>query len=134
MIRIRTKKLKKLNDDRGWLAEILRADDIEENSFGQLIITTALPGKIKGNHYHLRKREWYCVIKGTALLTITDRKTGEQKTLEMSEKNLLLVEVPRGHLHNIKNIGKEMMYLIAYTNDPFDPSDEDTYYVKYKRI
>ncbi|MDP3940677.1 MAG: WxcM-like domain-containing protein [bacterium] len=133
MKRIKTKKLLKIKDDRGWLAEILKSRDVDGKHFGQLIVTTALPGKIKGNHYHLRKREWYCVIKGSGLLTITDRKSGETKTLKMSDEEFLLVEIPKNYLHSIKNIGTDMMYLIAYTDEPFNPTDEDTYYVESKR-
>jgi UDP-2-acetamido-2,6-beta-L-arabino-hexul-4-ose reductase len=129
MIDIDTKKLNKRQDERGWLAEILRGEDVEPKAFGQLIVTTALPGKSKGNHYHLRKREWYCVVRGKALLLISSLDMKERQTLEMSAENPLLVEVPRGYLHTISNIGDEEMILIAYTNEPFDPDDQDTFYV-----
>jgi UDP-2-acetamido-2,6-beta-L-arabino-hexul-4-ose reductase len=132
MIKLNTKKLKILEDDRGWLAEILKSSDVGK-VFGQVILTTAYPGKTKGNHYHLHKREWYCVIKGKGLLTVRDINNNEEIRMELDDKNMLLVEIPRGYVHAITNIGKEMMYLLAYTDKPFDKNDPDTYYVDKRK-
>ena len=49
---VKTKNLKVVPDERGWLMEILRNDeDIFEN-FGQVYMTTAYPGVVKGWHLH----------------------------------------------------------------------------------
>lgn len=130
MIPLRIKKLQRKTDERGWLSELVRPSDVDGKGFGQFLLTTANPGKSKGNHYHLRKREWYCVIKGRGLLRIVDRNNGEKKELEVGDKELMLIEVPRGFFHTITNIGDDMMYLLVYINEPFDPTDPDTYYVK----
>lgn len=127
-MKLKIKKLAVKKDDRGWLAEILRTEDVDGKKFGQILITTAHPGKIKGGHYHLRKREWYCLIKGRGLLILENRKSGERRELEIDDKNMVLVEIPKGVLHSIKNIGQDVMFLLAYTDEPFNPSDPDTYY------
>ena len=107
----------------------MRAEDIGESPvFGQMLITVASPGQTKGNHYHLRKREWYCVIKGEGKVTITDRKTRGVFTYELGEKNLALLEIPVGKLHSITNIGNGEMMLLVYINQPFNPEDTDTFY------
>ena len=46
------KKLKVIADERGRLMEILRADDEMFTGFGQVYMTTAYPGVVKGWHYH----------------------------------------------------------------------------------
>src|SRR3989344_5552664 len=102
-MKLNIKKLDVKRDDRGWLAEIIRPEDVGFEKFGQILITTALPGKIKGKHYHKRKKEWYCVIKGNGLLTIQDRKTGEKNEMELRADNLMLVEIPIGYLHSLEN-------------------------------
>jgi UDP-2-acetamido-2,6-beta-L-arabino-hexul-4-ose reductase len=115
-------------DQRGWLAEILRIEQLFDGrrEFGQFIVTTAHPGVTKGHHYHLRKHEWFCVIKGRGLLVFEDIDTGRREEMEIGESNFATVEIPLRTAHAIKNIGQEMMYLLTYTDEPFDSKDPDT--------
>ena len=129
-MKIDAKKLIVKKDTRGWLAEIVRPEDVGNDTFGLILVTTAKPGETKGNHYHKRKTEWYCVIRGRALLTLINNKTKEVKKLRMGENNMVLATIPPNHLHTIKNIGKNEMYLMVYVNELFKPSDPDTYYDK----
>lgn len=126
-MKIKTRKLNIKKDDRGWLAELLLASDVGGKKFGQLGVTVAHSGQVKGGHYHKKKREWFCVIRGVGLLTFQDIKTGKKKELKIGENNMILVEIPRLHYHWIKNIGKEDMYLLFYTNETFDPKKTDTF-------
>lgn len=126
-MRATIKKLEIKEDKRGWLAEIVRPEDIGEKKFGLVLMTTVLPGQTKGNHYHKRKTEWYCVIKGDGLLTLTDQATKEKKKMEIGEKNMVLVKIPSLVIHSIKNMGTEELYLLAYVDEVFNPSDPDTY-------
>lgn len=125
---IDVKKLDIKKDNRGWLAEIVRPDDIETKKFGLVLVTTALPGQTKGGHYHKRKTEWYCVIKGDGLLTLVDNESKEKKEMKIGEENMVLVRIPPKTTHSIKNIGDCELYLIAYVDEAFNESDPDTYY------
>ena len=127
---IGVKKLDIKKDHRGWLAEIVQPKDVGSNTFGLILVTTAKPGQTKGNHYHKIKTEWYCVIRGQALLTLIDNKTQEVKKLHMGEDNMVLVRIPPNNFHTIKNVGGKEMYLMVYVNQAFDPKDPDTYYDK----
>jgi dTDP-4-dehydrorhamnose 3,5-epimerase len=49
---VRVKPLKLIPDERGVLAEVIRADDEIFRKFGQVYFTTAYPGVVKGWHYH----------------------------------------------------------------------------------
>lgn len=127
-MRATIKKLDIKKDKRGWLMEVLRLEDISGKKFGQIFISVAHPGEKKGQHYHKRKTEWYCVIKGKALLTLIDKASGEKDAVEMGEENMIIVKIyPNSH-HTIENIGKEDMYLVVYIDEPFNPLDADTYY------
>jgi len=128
-MKVNIKKLIVKKDDRGWLAEIIRQEDVN-SKFGQILITTALPGKIKGNHYHKRKKEWYCVIKGKGLLRLKDLKTGKVKDLILDSDDLKLVEIPLNVVHAIRNVGSQELYLLAYVSESFDLQDPDTYYLE----
>jgi len=123
---IEIKRLDKKVDDRGWLAELLKGNDL---SGGQFFITVAHKGKTKGNHYHKHKVEWFCVIRGEALLYLKDIVSGEVKELEMNGDNPEIVKIMPNILHRITNTGDDDMYLLVYCNDVFDEKNPDTFSV-----
>ena len=49
---VEIKQLRVIPDERGRLMEVLRCDDNIFNKFGQVYVTTAQPGVVKGWHYH----------------------------------------------------------------------------------
>ena len=112
-------------DERGWLAEVLRREELPSKEFGQIFITTSHPGAIKGNHYHTRKREWFCVVKGKGKLVLESSQGREE--IIMGEENPLVVEVPPGVAHALVNVGDEMMYALVYVDEPYEPEDADTF-------
>lgn len=129
-MRVKIHKLNIKKDQRGWLAEILRNDElIDRKKFGQFFITTAKPTAVKGGHYHTRKREWFCIIKGKAKLTLEDIRSKKKKVINLSEKELKTVRIDPYIIHTIKNIGQKMMYLLIYVDEAFNNKDPDTYYV-----
>jgi UDP-2-acetamido-2,6-beta-L-arabino-hexul-4-ose reductase len=130
-VRVTTLDVKR--DERGWLAEVIRKEELSRRSeFGQFLVTTAGPGFVKGNHYHTRKYEWYCVLKGEGLLLLVDRRSGEREELRLSEHQLTTVRIPPQVTHAIENVGTEMMYLLVYTDESFNEEDPDTFYEKIR--
>ncbi len=130
MDKVRVKKLDVKADERGFVAEIVRIEDFENKSkqFGQIYVTTAKPGYTKGKHYHERKTEWFCVVKGKGTLTLIDKKTKKRQYIKMGEDNMVAVQIPPMVWHAISNSGKEDMYLVAYIDESFNPDDPDTIY------
>ena len=61
---VKTKKLRVIPDERGRLMEILRSDDDLFDKFGQVYMTTAYPGVVKGWHYHKVQTDHFCVVYG----------------------------------------------------------------------
>ena len=121
--------LDKKSDERGWLIEVLGGELPEGcREFGQLHVSVAYPGKVRGNHYHTRKVEWFCVPAGQGLLLLKDKETGETQEETMGINNLKTIKIEPGTIHAIKNIGEDDMVLIVYANESFDPEDPDTYY------
>jgi len=49
---VQVKTLKMIADERGWLMEMLRSDEDLYQGFGQVYMTAAYPGVVKGWHYH----------------------------------------------------------------------------------
>jgi len=114
-------------DERGWLSEIIRAEQLEDKTFGQITVAVTAPNKVRGNHYHRHKREWFCVVKGTMKLYLKDVKTKKTSEYILSEKKLQSIRVTPGLSHALKNIGAEYSILIIYYSKPYDPKDTDTY-------
>jgi dTDP-4-dehydrorhamnose 3,5-epimerase-like enzyme len=126
-MKIKIKKLDEKKDSRGSFVEILRSEEVNFVNFGQISLTTAFPGEIKGKHYHKRKTEWYCVIKGNGLLTLIDNTTKKEKKIRMGEKNMVVVEISPNIYHFIENVDKTNMYLLLYITESYNPEDPDTF-------
>ncbi len=115
-------------DDRGWLAEILRAEKRQvSEDYAQLYITVAYPGKTKGRHYHQRKVEWFCVVSGEGMLFLKDMRTGEEAKLSMGDKNMVTVRIPPQVAHAISNTGTTPLCLVVIVSEQFNPEDPDTF-------
>jgi len=130
MINYEVRKLKVHSDERGWLAEILREEHLDEKKFGQIYVTTINPGMSKANHYHTRKTDWFCLMKGKIKLVLCDLDGKEKKELIVDGDNLVVVKVPPKIVHGIKNVGDDVAYLLCYVDEPYDPDDPDTFVKK----
>lgn len=126
-MKIDIRKLDVKKDERGWLAEVIKTEDVGNFPFGLIHVTSAKPGYTKGGHFHKRKTEWFCVIRGEGRLFLKDLKSGEEKNLKLGEENMSLVKIPPFVFHSIKNMGNDEMYLLAYVSEKFDPKDPDIY-------
>lgn len=109
-------------DERGFLAELFRIPGA-----GQLFFSTSKPGAVRGNHYHSRKIERFCVIEGKAKIRLRDRETGEIKEYFVSGDTPEIIDMPINWTHNITNIGYGEMKLLVWVNEVFDTEDPDTY-------
>ena len=111
------------SDSRGTFVEVMK-----EMTGGQTSFSTTLPSITRGNHFHMRKIERFCVIKGKAL--IQTRRIGTDYVSEyiVSGNKPAFIDMPIFYTHNIKNIGEEELLTIFWINEFFDPNDPDTYY------
>lgn len=110
------------SDARGSLFEMAR-----EHTGGQAFISTTVPGAVRGNHYHMRKLERFCVIKGEAEIKVRDPLTGETSTFRVTGEQPVFIDMPTFAPHNITNIGSGELITGFWTDEVFDPQDPDTY-------
>jgi dTDP-4-dehydrorhamnose 3,5-epimerase len=128
------KKLVVHTDDRGQLFEIWRADDCGFCGFGQVYVTTAHPGIIKGWHYHQKQTDCFTVIKGRALFALYDARDnsptrGELLTFHIGEDERIAIVIPPGVYHGFKNIGAEEVWCLNCPNHEYNAAAPDEHRV-----
>jgi len=74
-------KVPKFEDERGFLIEFLKNRElyVEHEKFGQIYIATIKKGYVRGNHYHVKKRECFTIMVGKARVILEDVHTKERR-------------------------------------------------------
>ncbi len=101
---VKTKRLKVIPDERGRLMEILRSDDDLFSKFGQVYMTTTLPGVVKAWHLHKKQADNVVCVSGMIKLTLFDPREDSSTYKEVNqfyigEHNSLLIHIPCGIFH-----------------------------------
>ncbi|MCD4665362.1 MAG: NAD-dependent epimerase/dehydratase family protein [Bacteroidales bacterium] len=118
-------KLDLKTDQRGNLAELIKS-----KHFGQIFVSKTYKGVIRGNHYHNKKIEKFCVIKGKAVIKFRHIFDDEILSYYVSGEELEVVDIPPGYTHSIENLGNDEMIVLFWSNHIFDPEKPDTYFCK----
>jgi dTDP-4-dehydrorhamnose 3,5-epimerase len=131
---VRTKLLRPIPDERGRLMEILRSDDDLFLRFGQLYMTTAYPGVVKGWHYHKKQIDNFAIVKGMIKLVLYDGREdsptrGEVNEFFLGQHNPLLVQIPTHVLHGFKGVGTEEAIVINCPTEPYNRETPDEFRV-----
>lgn len=121
-------KLKKYSDKRGSLIENTQSSIFKNAK--HFFVSKSKPGVVRGNHYHLRKAEWFYVIQGSCRIVAKDIKTGEKEAKLVRASHNVIIYMEPGKSHAFKNIGKEELILLALVNEVHNQKDPDTYSYK----
>ena len=129
-----TRRLRLIPDERGRLMEILRCDDSEFSKFGQVYMTTAYPGVVKGWHYHKKQEDNFSVVKGMVKLVLFDQRAdsptyGEVNEFFLGEHNPMLIHIPPEVWHGFKCIGEEEAIIVNVVTAPYDYDEPDEFRV-----
>lgn len=131
---VKIKRLKVIPDERGRLMEMLRCDDELFIKFGQIYLTTAYPGIVKGWHYHKVQTDNFVVIKGMMKVVLYDARTesptcGEVNEFFMGEHNPILLQIPTFIFHGFKCISEEEAIVINCPTEVYAYENPDEYRV-----
>jgi len=121
-IKYAVKELEKHSDQRGWLVEVLKRNELKED-IKQIYVATIKPG----NHYHLKRIEWFFVIGGKTELYLEDLKTKEKIYLKLSSKKPKVISIFPKTAHAVRNSSKKTIYLVSVQNTIYDFKNSDTY-------
>jgi dTDP-4-dehydrorhamnose 3,5-epimerase-like enzyme len=123
--KIVTYKRNKIEDHRGWFLKVITGKESNlPMHTGEIYITVAKPGEMKGGHYHPIANEWFTLIQGTCVLKLEDVETKECFEIQLDSQEHVTVFVPCGIAHGFfnSNIAQDFI-LIAYSDELFDPAD-----------
>jgi dTDP-4-dehydrorhamnose 3,5-epimerase len=113
------KKLGKFSDERGWLAEIFRDDEIKYHPVMAYVSVTR-PGVTRGPHEHKAQSDFFVFVgPGSFNLYLWDNRQtsatfGQNEVLEVGENNPVAVLVPPGVVHGYKCISDIPAYSINF--------------------
>ena len=125
-IKYKIKELEIHSDNRGWLVELLKANQLEK-PVKQIHVASIKPGCVRGNHYHSKRIEWFFIVAGKAKLSLQDIKNKEKISFKLSPKKPKVITIFPNISHAVKNIGKEVVYLLSAQSDIYNPKKPDAF-------
>lgn len=128
--KIKIKKVSMHKDERGMLVKIFDYIGLHDKAIQDIYVTYTKPRQERANHYHLKTTEWFCVLKGKAVMRLRDINTNEEYEVLLDDKDISIVEVPPRINHHIFSLGEYELVLLAFGNMPYTKDDADTYTVK----
>ena len=129
---VKTKRLRVIPDERGWLTEILRADEEDfYTKFGQVYLSATYPGVVKAWHYHEKQIDNFACVAGMVKLVLVDTRAdsptnGAVNEFFVGSQNPMLVQVPNLVYHGWKCVSTEMALVVNVPTEPYhyDQPDE----------
>jgi dTDP-4-dehydrorhamnose 3,5-epimerase-like enzyme len=90
-------------------------------------LSSSKPGAIRGNHYHLKRREAIVILPGTKWSFHWDEGQGEAtQHREFDGHAAVLVLVSPGASHAVRNDGEGELRLVAISSETYDPAESVT--------
>jgi len=130
---VKTKALRLIPDERGWLLEILRADERELFAkFGQVYLSATYPGVVKAWHYHKEQVDNFACVAGMVKLVLVDTRPDSPTNGAINEffigtHNPTLVQVPKLVYHGWKCVSSETALVINVPTEPYRHAEPDEY-------
>jgi len=120
--------LRRIQDERGMVMHMLRADAPHFQGFGEIYFSVIYPGVIKAWHLHSRMTINYAVVDGNIKLVLYDQRTeskshGEIQEIVFGQINYQLVRVPPGVVNGFTAVGGERAIVANCASIPHNPAE-----------
>ncbi len=109
---VEIRPLKKYSDERGWLMELFRIDELDRYIVPAMsYISLTKPGVARGPHEHRNQTDYFCFVgpSNFRVFLWDNRKDSptyrNHMTVVVGEDNPSVIIVPEGVVHGYKNIG-----------------------------
>jgi dTDP-4-dehydrorhamnose 3,5-epimerase len=117
------KSLSRYADQRGWLVEVYRDDELASDNHPQMgYISMTLPGVARGPHEHVDQSDYFAFIgPGSFKLYLWDMRRdspscGCKLAVVVGEANMQGVIIPPGVVHAYKNVGEQPGWVVNLPN------------------
>jgi len=111
---VELRSLKKYRDERGWLVELFRSDELlDSHQVVMAYVSMTLPGTARGPHEHRDQADLFCFLGPSSFkLYMWDNRPQSptyrnRMTVVVGEDNPQLARIPPGVAHAYKNVGTE---------------------------
>jgi dTDP-4-dehydrorhamnose 3,5-epimerase len=111
---VSVRPLRKFSDERGWLAELFRSDELPDEFVPAMsYISVTHPGIQRGPHEHVDQADYFCFIAGgTFRVALWDNRPESPTYLnrmifDVGEDSPATVLIPKGVVHAYKNISDQ---------------------------
>ncbi len=82
------------------------------------------PGAVRGNHYHLRRREAIIVLPGATWSLHWDEAEGAPpQHRDFDGRSAVIVLVSPGQSHAVRNDGDIDLWLVTISSETYDPAE-----------
>ena len=123
---VEVRKLRKFVDERGWLAELFRDDEVAEPLLPAMCYASLTrPGVTRGPHEHADQADWFCFFGPSNFLLVlwdnrpTSPSFGHRLRMVVGEDDPTAVIVPAGVVHGYRNVGGKDGLVINLPNRLF---------------
>lgn len=120
---------KKIPDERGFFAELLRQDWkdlLGEDWMAQANLSLSYPSVIRAWHRHLRgQTDYFIVLQGAMRICAYDEKTGQLDEIIASEHKPQIIRVPGHYWHGTKTVGDKPSLTLYFTTRLYDYENPD---------
>jgi dTDP-4-dehydrorhamnose 3,5-epimerase len=115
--------LKKFHDQRGWLCELYRHDDLPAEYHPVMCYVSATePGVARGPHEHVAQADYFCFLGPSDFkMYLWDNRPGSKtygraETRVVGASEPMALVVPVGVVHAYKNVGREVGIVLNAAN------------------
>ncbi len=112
----------KFTDDRGWLAEFFRSDELPKSVFPQMgYVSMTDPGRVRGPHEHERQTDLFAFHDGSYRVFLWDDREdsmtyGNRMVFSAGTENPVVVIIPPGVVHAYMNVGDRPALVVNCPN------------------
>ena len=109
---VEVRKLRKFVDERGWLSELFRDDEIGAKVRPAMCYASVTrPGVTRGPHEHVDQTDYFCFLGPSNFLVVLWDNRPSSPTFDhrmrmvVGEDDPTVVIVPEGVVHGYRNVG-----------------------------
>ena len=121
--------LTRLEDERGWFAELARASALPK-PIRQVNLSRSRRGVIRGVHYHERGQDdLFVCLAGMVRVVVLDRESGETFTEDIGDDNPVAIYIPGINAHGYEAL-TDCLFL-SHVTEEYDAAAPDEHGVPW---